>query len=146
MTLPMVARFAAAPEALRDLRKRVRAEVKGARLPRSSVDTLLLVLDELISNAIEHGAAYRRSAEPLRAELSLDGRDLVLVFDDDDMPSPQVELLRSAVGNDVELPDLEDERGRGLFLITTSLQGLTVEDRTAVGAGVRLTGRIGRGA
>lgn len=144
MTLPIEARFAAVPEALRDLRKRVRAEVKGARLPRATVDVVILVLDELVSNAIEHGASYRRGATPLRAELRADGRDLVLVFDDDDMPAAEVAELQRIVGADIELPDLEDERGRGLFLITTSLQGLTVEDRTGVGAGVRLSGRIGR--
>jgi anti-sigma regulatory factor (Ser/Thr protein kinase) len=135
--------IAAEPEALRALRQRVRKALRRLQLPDQDADMVLLVLDELVSNAIEHGASYRRRPKPLHVRLHAQGIDLVFEFDDLDMPAPQVAAMAKALGDgDVELPDFEDERGRGLFLIATAMQAIVVEDRSAQGDGMRLTGRF----
>jgi anti-sigma regulatory factor (Ser/Thr protein kinase) len=141
--LPFVERLAADPTALRGLRRRVRGALRGLRLPPTDTDTVLLVLDELVSNAIEHGAVYRKSRTPLHVSLETEGEDLVLEFADADMPSPQIAVLaKTFADGDIELPDFEDERGRGLFLVLTSMQAIVVEDRTAAGDGMVLRGRF----
>lgn len=143
MSLPFVERFAAEAQALRGVRRRVRTELRGLRLPPHDAEIVLLVLDELVSNAIEHGAAYRARGKPLQAGLHVDGDDLVLEFVDEDMPAAEIEVLRGALGTgDIDLPDVEDERGRGLFLVLTALQGIVVEDRTEAAGGMLLRGRF----
>jgi anti-sigma regulatory factor (Ser/Thr protein kinase) len=135
--------LAAEPDALRSLRRRVRTTLRTQGLGPNDIDTVLLVVDELVTNAIEHGTAYRQRAKPLHARLQTDGDDLVLEFEDRDMPPPQIALLAKALADgDIELPDLEDERGRGLFLVLTSMQSIVVEDRTAQAEGMRLQGRF----
>lgn len=144
MTLPFVERFAADPQALRGLRRRARAELRDLNLAPHDLEIVLLVLDELVSNAIEHGRAYRGPGKPLQTGIFVDGDDLVLEFVDDDMPPQEVALLDKALAaSDIEVPDIEDERGRGLFLVLTSMQSIVVEDRTAQGQGMLLRGRFG---
>lgn len=148
MSLPFVEQFAAEPAALRTLRQHVRRELGSHRLAENDAEMVLLVVDELVSNAIEHGRAYRADGKPLRVGLFVDGADLVLEFVDRDMPRAEIaELGRSLAGGVGGIPDIEDERGRGLFLVTTALEGIVVEDRTAAAEGMLLRGRFaGMGA
>lgn len=141
MSLPIDVRFAAEPEPLRAVRQRVREALTEALASRADVENALLVFDELASNAIEHGTGYRRGGEPLRVAFALEGRDLVLQFEDHDMPSADVKALRAVFAAGVpELPDFEDERGRGLFLIVTTLESIQVHAIAEVG--MRLVGRF----
>ncbi|MEZ5964340.1 MAG: ATP-binding protein [Planctomycetota bacterium] len=143
MSLPFVEAFAADPQALRGLRRRVRSELRGLRLQPHDAEIVLLVLDELVSNAIEHGGAYRTRGKRLQAGLFVDGDDLVLEFVDQDMPAREIAALRRTLAaGDVDIPDIEDERGRGLFLVLTSLQSITVDDRTATAEGMLMRGRF----
>ena len=143
MSAPFAEQFAAEPQALRALRRRVRTALRGWRLPSHDVETVLLVLDELVSNAIEHGAVYRKLGKPLHVGMQLDGEDLALEFVDDDMPQAEIQAMAKAFDTgDIELPDFEDERGRGLFLVLTSMQAIEVEDRTEKAGGMRLRGRF----
>ncbi|HLU40539.1 MAG TPA: ATP-binding protein [Planctomycetota bacterium] len=143
MSLPLDERFPAEPAALRALRTRVRGALQGLALPGHDAETVLLVVDELVSNAIEHGSAYRSGGTPLRVRLEAAGDDLLLEFADADMPSDQIAAMaRAFAATDLELPDLEDERGRGMFLILTALHGIRIEDRSASGGGMLLVGRF----
>lgn len=141
MSLPVDARFAAEPEPLRAVRQRAREALTASLGNRNDVENALLVFDELASNAIEHGTGYRRGGEPLRVVFTLEGRDLVLEFEDHDMPAADVKALRAVFAAGVpELPDFEDERGRGLFLIVTTLESIQVQAIAEVG--MRLVGRF----
>lgn len=141
MSLPIDVRFAAEPEPLRAVRQRARDALTEALASRNDVENALLVFDELASNAIEHGTGYRRGGEPLRVAFALEGRDLVLQFEDHDMPSADVKALRAVFAAGVpELPDFEDERGRGLFLIVTTLESIQVHAIAELG--MRLVGRF----
>lgn len=143
MSLPFVERFAADPQALRSLRRRVRTELRGQSLAAHDAEIVLLVLDELVSNAIEHGGDYRTRGKRLQLGLFVDGRDLVLEFVDHDIPPSEIATISKALASaDIEVPDIEDERGRGLFLVLTSLQSIVVEDRSADGEGMLLRGRF----
>lgn len=141
MRLPIDVRFAAEPGPLRAARQRVRAALSASLASSHDVENALLVFDELASNAIEHGAGYRRGGEPLRVAFTCDGGDLALEFEDHDMPSADVKALRAVFAAGVpELPDLEDERGRGLFLIVTTLESIQVH--AIAEKGMRLVGRF----
>jgi anti-sigma regulatory factor (Ser/Thr protein kinase) len=139
--LPLQARFAADPGPLRAVRRRVRAALSADLASASDVESALLVFDELASNAIEHGQVYRRGGEPLAVRFAIDGDDLTLEFEDHDVPSTEVKALRAVFAAGVpELPDFEDERGRGLYIIVTTLESIQVQ---AIGdLGMRLLGRL----
>lgn len=143
MTERFAESFAAQAQALRGTRRRARTALRAWKLQPHDIEMVLLVLDELVSNAIEHGAVYRQRGKPLHAALAIEGDDVVLEFGDDDMPPPQIAAMAKAfAAGDIELPDIEDERGRGLFLVLTSMQAIAVEDRTAMAQGMRLRGRF----
>lgn len=134
-------RFAADPRVLRALRRRVRGALTRRGIGESDIDMVVLVLDELVSNAIEHGNDYRGSEpKPLSARLEVERADLVLVFEDCDMPDDEVESLATALDGGPALPDLDDERGRGLFLVVTGMQAIAVARRDEIG--MRLSGRF----
>ena len=90
-------------------------------------NAIVLVADELANNAIEHGASYRQTPGELFVEIERNRAGMRFVFVDPDMPDEEVAELADhfhAATND--LPALESERGRGLFLITVYLDGLNV--------------------
>jgi anti-sigma regulatory factor (Ser/Thr protein kinase) len=111
-------------------------------LAEEEVDSLLLIADELLSNAVDHGGgeAAREEVdlpEPVRMELALVLRDdgWVLEVSDEGGGDPdEVDALLHPTG----LPDLEDERGRGFFLISGMVQSLSVRRRED-GLGLAIT-------
>ena len=116
------------PMHLRMLRKAARSSLRDMGLEEPASDEVVLVLDEIISNSIEHGQPYRRRFEPLRVHLHLEGSTLVLRFQDPEMPEALIEELRRALDRTRgKLPALELERGRGLFLVAASLHDVRVE-------------------
>jgi anti-sigma regulatory factor (Ser/Thr protein kinase) len=130
-------RIAPDPAQLRVLRRKARGALAKLGLDGMDEEMVLLVLDELVSNAIEHGASYRREGSTLATRASLDGRDLVIEFEDPDMPPREIADLAAAA----RCPVADAERGRGLFLVQDALCDLRVEDRSGEGKGLRLVGR-----
>ena len=114
-------------------------------MPEGEDGTLQLVTSELLTNAIDHGGGGgARDFKDLKvdvrlqARLSVDSGGWVLEVTDKGGGDP--EELRPFLEPD-GLPDLEDERGRGFFLLAQSVESLTVE---ASPAGDGLTFRAER--
>jgi anti-sigma regulatory factor (Ser/Thr protein kinase) len=132
----------AAHSAARMARQLVREYALRGGLEGSEVDTLLLVADELLSNAVDHGggASARDAAElenPVHMELVLvlrPGGWVLDVADEGGGDPAQVDKLLHPSG----VPDLDDERGRGFFLISGLCQSLTVRRRDD-GSGLVIT-------
>lgn len=105
------------------------AEVRG--MLEREIETLELVASELLGNAVDHGgggAAMDCSdiVGKVRMRLTLhvqaDGWKLSVADEGGASPEDVMELI------DPEgMPDLEDERGRGFFLMKTMVEALYVE-------------------
>ena len=134
-------RIPALPEHLRDLRRGVREGVEAMGATEAVCERAVLVLDELVSNAIEHGLDYRTTGGELFVQVNWTAGNLWMDFVDPDVPGPLVEELRRAIERWSESPPpLSNERGRGLFLIATYFDELIVEP--ARGGGLQVRGRI----
>ncbi len=141
----MVRRLTFAPNAgvLKQLRADVRKIARTLGAEERTGDNLALVVDELVNNAIEHGADYRRHGRDLAVNIDLLGDRLRIEFFDEEMPAEAVaELARALEATSNGMPSLESERGRGLFLLSVYLQDLTAE--VAQSGGLRLVGHIAR--
>ena len=104
-------------------------------------DAVSLIVDELVNNAIEHGAPYRHKGEDLSVGIGMDGRQLIVDFIDPEMPDDQVRMLANALQDaSGGLPALDSERGRGLFLITVYMEELRID--VAAGGGLHRQGRL----
>jgi anti-sigma regulatory factor (Ser/Thr protein kinase) len=125
--------------------KRLRAQVRGLAAylgaDRRACDTLALVVDELVNNAVEHGAAYRRRGLDLSIELNAADDGISIVFMDPEMPGSSVRDLARAIASTAEgMPTLDSERGRGLFLMTVYLDDVRAEEANT--GGLRLLGTL----
>lgn len=141
MNRPSPLRFKPDPRELRGVRRGARelAERQGAA--ESMCDAVALVVDELVNNAIEHGASYRLLGAELSVAVAIEQGRVTVEFIDPEMPEPQVRDLAAALaaaGNG--MPSLESERGRGLFLIAIYMEEVRVA--IAAGGGLQLTGRL----
>lgn len=127
---------------LRKIRAKVR-DLAGRHGAEPNVcDNLALVVDELVNNAIEHGASYRKGGD-LGVRIEASGERLAIEFYDPEMPNDQVEDLAAALQETANgMPSLESERGRGLFLLSVYLENLLAE--VAPQGGLRLVGNINR--
>jgi anti-sigma regulatory factor (Ser/Thr protein kinase) len=135
--------FAASPGVVGKVRDAVRRLAADLGAAESVGEQLALVADELINNAIEHGSVYRRRGESLALEVAAAaaGR-LRIEFVDPEMPGELVARLAAHVAEATGgLPELDSERGRGLFLLTVFLQDLRVEAAGAAG-GLRIVGHV----
>ncbi|HVS18021.1 MAG TPA: ATP-binding protein [Planctomycetota bacterium] len=123
----------AAHSAARMARRLVREFALRGGLDDGEVDNLLLVADELLSNAVDHGgggAALDTSEVPGEVTMQLvlvlrDGGWVLDVADEGGGDPEELDTLLHPSG----LPDLEDERGRGFFLISGLCQSLSVRRR-----------------
>ena len=133
-------RFPAEPDQLRVLRRLLRKGLAAMGVSEAATDRVLLVVDEVVSNAIEHGAHYRQGEKPLRARVLLgEDRRLFLQFQDEDMPSEIfAEVSRQILNVNGLAPLAELERGRGLFLVRELLSDLQVQELS--GGGMLLQG------
>jgi anti-sigma regulatory factor (Ser/Thr protein kinase) len=128
-----------------DVLKRLRVQVRGlaARLgadPRAC-DRLALVVDEMVNNAIEHGATYRRKGLHLSIELDKSNDRISIQFTDPEMPASWIrELARNLATSAGGMPTLDSERGRGLFLMSVYLEDVRAEE--ACGGGLLLSGMM----
>ena len=125
--------------------RRIRGEVRefAARLGATErvCDTAALVVDELVNNAIEHGVAYRQHGHELAVRITTAKKGVEVEFLDPEMPDDEVTDLGKALANATDTPSLENERGRGLFLLSIYLDDLRVE--LASKGGLSLRGTIG---
>ena len=129
----------AAHSAERMARGVIRQFAKRERIPNDEIDTLEFVAGELLTNAVDHGGGERAlREEDLRSRVRM---SLVLVVQPGgwtlrvgDQGGGDPEALRTRLGGGDE-PDLEDERGRGFFMLSQMVDSLGVE-RSADGLGV----------
>ena len=129
------------------LLRQVRAQVREAAAKLGAeppvCDNLALVVDELVNNAIEHGACYRTDRAELRVAIRGAGDALTIEFVDPEMPTEQVVELAAVLAETASgMPSLDSERGRGLFLLSVYLEELRAGH--APGGGLRLTGQVQR--
>jgi len=120
--------FTCKPErgVLRGLRDSLREQLTVWEVAGDATNRILLVVDEIVGNSIDHGGSYRVSAE-LAVTLRIEDRDLHVVFVDPDTPEGIVRELGERIANATEPPPLDSERGRGLFLIGRSLEDVLFE-------------------
>lgn len=135
--------FPPRPGVLKQLRVRVRALATQMGVDEEGADRLALVVDELVNNAIEHGAGYRQQDLDLAIELHAFTEKMELTFFDREMPPESVqELARALSASATGMPTLDSERGRGLFLMSIYLEDLRVD--VAPDGGLRLVGTVQR--
>jgi anti-sigma regulatory factor (Ser/Thr protein kinase) len=136
----------AAHGATRTARHLVRSFARAGGVVGRELDNLLLVASELLSNAVDHGSdgagARPRGRSGPRMRLSLAVVRGAWRLEVTDQGSGDPEALRALLSAE-EPPDLEDERGRGLFLIARMVDEVSV-GRNPDGPGIRL--RVRRGA
>ncbi len=129
------------PKVVRELRRLVREALIRLGIAPERIEPVLLVLDEIVSNAIEHGREYRGGNVPMIVVLRRSGAALELEFEDPAVPQPLVQQLREAFACDPRTcPPPENERGRGIYLVAEALRD--VEVRSAAGGGLHLRGRF----
>lgn len=116
--------------AARMARHLIRPFARSGGVLGTELDNLVLVTDELLSNAVDHGGGdAAREAEAgngarMRFVLSVSSGSWRLEVSDQGGGDPQaLQELISPEG----LPDLEDERGRGFFLIAQMVDEIRVE-------------------
>ena len=132
-------RFPAEPGHLRVFRRMLREGLAAMGIAEPATERVVLVMDEIVSNAIEHGADYRQGEKPLRARVMLVEDDrLFLQFHDEDMPAEILAAVSDEILNGNYPPVAGLERGRGLFLIREFLSELRVQELS--GGGMLLEG------
>jgi len=129
--------FLPEPGVLRQVREDVRQAAAKLGAEERVCDTAALVVDELVNNAIEHGVAYRRHGHELEVRVLPASSGIELVFHDPEMPAQEVTDLAAALAVANDMPSLENERGRGLFLMSIYLSGLKVEADSRGGMSLR---------
>ena len=93
-------------------------------------DNLVLVVSELLANAVDHGAGEvlmddSQNVSNVKMTLTLVVTEKEWTLDVTDQCGGDAEQLQSAL-DESSLPDLEDDRGRGLFLLRSSVDRLEV--------------------
>jgi anti-sigma regulatory factor (Ser/Thr protein kinase) len=132
----------AAHSAERMARAVLRDFAKKKRMPAKEIETLEFVASELLSNAVDHGGGEHAREE---ADRSSDVRmSLALVVRPDgwtmrvsDQGGGDPVAMEARLAAHAE-PDIEDERGRGFFLLAQMLDKLDVS-RTPDGRGLEFT-------
>ena len=121
----------AAHRGVRVARNVVRHFARMEGVKDSEIEQLVLIVSELLANAIDHsghGPAMdeRELAGNPRMRLSLviGQRDWTLAVSDEGGGDP--ERVRQAI-QAAQLPDLEDERGRGMYLMRQMVDAMEVD-------------------
>lgn len=110
------------------------------KLPKEEIDLLEFVASEMLSNAVDHGGGRGTLheadlKEDVRTTLlfSIQGGAWKLSISDQGGGDPA--RMSAMLADDDALPDLEDERGRGFFLLRGMLDRLEVK-KSADGRGL----------
>jgi anti-sigma regulatory factor (Ser/Thr protein kinase) len=132
----------AAHSAVRMARQVSRKFARDAGVRGESLETLTLVVSELLANAVDHGGGKAALEEkdltsPVTMHLMLEASPAGWKAAVSDQGGGNPEDVRSRLAPG-ELPDLDDERGRGFFLIFAMVDELSV-DRSADGMGLKIT-------
>jgi len=131
-------RFPPDVEHLRTLRSHLRHKLRLLGVPKDRAETVILVLDEIVTNSIEHAHGYRNSSSCLTLQMRTTGHDLQLDFEDPDVPATVVQKLASALASwGGSRPPLDSERGRGLYLIARNVDRLEIDERPGGGLCLR---------
>ncbi|MEO0652912.1 MAG: ATP-binding protein [Planctomycetota bacterium] len=137
LTLVVPATHAAA----RIVRKTVTDFARLDGLPSSEVDHMALVVSELLGNAVDHGGGgsameIEDLAQDVTMQLGLElAAEQWVVWVDDQGGGDPTELA-GFLAPGAEIP-LEDERGRGFFLMREMVDDLTIAG-SADGLGIRV--------
>lgn len=137
-------RFPADLSRMSELRAVLRQVLVERGVSEDLLERLILVVDEVVTNSIEHGKAYRQTADPIRVGIQQGEQGLEVEVDDFDVPGDLVTALSREFGAHADtLPSVDHERGRGMFLVTLFLEDLRVTP--VEGGGMRLQGRLVEG-
>lgn len=129
----------AAHSAVRMARQVARKFARDAGVRGDDLETLVLVVSELLANAVDHGGGNAAMEEedlesPVTMHLVLEASRSGWTAQVSDQGGGDPDELRERL-KPGEVPDLDDERGRGFFLMQTMVDELTV-DRSADGKGI----------
>jgi anti-sigma regulatory factor (Ser/Thr protein kinase) len=120
----------AAHSAQRIARSLVRLFARNEGVSAEEIERIEFIASELLANAVDHGGGERAMEEEdrpgdvrmsLRLYIRPDGWELEV----GDQGGGRLEEVQELI-EPRELPDLEDERGRGFFLLRSMLDSLTV--------------------
>ena len=116
-------------------RRLLESHGRDVGLPEGEDSVLQLVTSELLTNAIDHGGGGgARDFKDLTADIRIKARLTIQssgwALEVTDRGGGDPEELRPFLDPD-GLPDLENERGRGFFLLAQSVESLTVEQSPA---------------
>jgi len=127
-------------------RARVRSCASRAGLTTEALDRLEFVAGELLTNAVDHGggrgaldASEWEGGAHMQLWLECRGQGWRLQVDDEGGGDPAV--LRELMSPIDDVPDLDDERGRGFFLLRSMLDSLRAEGARS-GTGVALIAEV----
>ena len=127
---------------MHQLRSDVRTSLQRHGVRAERLEVLVLVVDEIVTNAIEHGSRYRRADDELTLRFHVEGTALAVEFID---PSATKEVYRELVALLDQCrngpPPLHSERGRGLFLVQDGLDEFEIE-MLGSGTGLSMRGRL----
>ncbi len=129
----------AAHSAERMARSVLRRFAQSEGVEKREIETLELVASELLSNAVDHGGGKSAMEEADRPGDVRMGVVLTIVpggwsLEVSDQGGGEPKDVAHLVSKN-EMPDLEDERGRGFFLLTGMLESLSVA-KSADGLGL----------
>ena len=129
----------AAHSASRMARQVVRKFVEGRGMEEKEIGTLELITSELLGNAVDHGGGESAMDESdlkrsVRMKLALEVEDAGWRLQVSDQGGGDPAEMESLIHPD-GFPDLEDERGRGFFLMGEMVDELSVE-KSADGLGL----------
>lgn len=123
----------AAHSAGRMARQIVRQFVTAEGVPEQEIERIEFVAGELLDNAVDHGGGggareVTDLPRDVRMSLSLDVSDGGWTIAVGDQGGAQLESVRLLIRPADGFPDLEDERGRGFFLLGQMVDELDVEE------------------
>ena len=139
--------FPAAHGPGREARRRIGDFLRGRGLTERDVQNVEFVASELICNAVDHGGGGgAREVEDLKeaveVRVSFELREDSWSLAVSDQGGGDPEVLRALAKPDGP-PDLEDERGRGIFLLAQMVDSLEIE-RAGPGLCLRASCALGR--
>ncbi|MCK6445552.1 MAG: ATP-binding protein [Planctomycetes bacterium] len=123
-------RLPAAHSGVRVARHMIRTFARSNGVVGRDLDSLLLVAEELLTNAVDHGGGHAASDEnelerPVQVSMKLlisRGAWEIRVADQGGGDPTKL----AAMLHPDHVPDLDDERGRGFFLLSRMVQKLSV--------------------
>ena len=132
----------AAHSAERMARALLRQFALRERVPSKEVETLEFVASEMLSNAVDHGGGRRAMEESdvkdgVRMTLFLVVSETFWTLSVSDQGGGDPDLMAAHLSRD-DLPDIDEDRGRGFFLLKQMVDSLRVE-RSTDGLGLEFT-------